>query len=228
MYIIYFRILANSFPYAMILTILCSLVFAFVIIGLAINRYYIYYKRRQNQSKDTSYSVSRYWRRQYPSTSFDSLNLSPPSSSTITTPNNSSNNESTRILKNSFSWPATTLLQQKKVNSDDKHECSSTISSSSLSHSSTMDHLYPSASLTFSLRFDQQTDSLFVRILNAQNLYIPRRNSSNSLIDSYVRIELLSQDTVNFSKGKRQVKLKYSLISSLHFLKNLFNLCVLT
>lgn len=191
----------NSFPYAMFLTILCSLALVLIIIGLAINRYYIYYKRRQNQSTDTSYSISRYWHRQYPSTSFDSLNISPPSSSTATTIHNQQEyNESSRILKNSFSWPEATLLQQQKSNADDRHESSSTISSSSLSNSSTMEHLCPTASLTFSLRYDEQIDSLYVRILNAKNLYIPRRNRSNSLIDSYVRIELLSQEATSMSQ----------------------------
>ncbi|CAF4960056.1 unnamed protein product, partial [Rotaria socialis] len=50
-----------------------------------------------------------------------------------------------RIMKSSFSWPEATLLHQQKQQHD-KEEFSSILSSSSLSNSSTMEHIYEQAS----------------------------------------------------------------------------------
>jgi len=183
----------------MIVTLILSLLIVVFIIGLAISRYYTYYNRRKNESKDLSYSVSRYWRRQFASTSFDSILTSPPIK---TNPSSSIQdvNETTRIIKSSFSWPEATLIhQQQQQQQQEKAECSSTISS--LSNSSTMEQILESASLTFALRYDQIRSSLFVRIINARDLFVHRRNRQTSLTDSYVRVELLfpEKDT---SQGK--------------------------
>ncbi len=182
----------------MIVTLILSLLIVVFIIGLAISRYYTYYNRRKNESKDLSYSVSRYWRRQFASTSFDSILTSPPIK---TNPSSSIQdvNETTRIIKSSFSWPEATLIHQQQQ--QEKAECSSTISSLSLSNSSTMEQILESASLTFALRYNQITSSLFVRIINARDLFVHRRNRQTSLTDSYVRVELLFPEK-DASQGK--------------------------
>jgi hypothetical protein len=177
----------------MIVTLISSLMVAAFVIVLAVTRYYTYYTRRKNQSKDLSYSVSRYWRRQFASTSFDSLNPSPPVKNDH--PNTQEINETTRIIKSSFSWPEATLLrqqQQQQQQQQEEGECSSTISSSSLSNSSTMEHLLETTSLTFGLRWDQITGSLFVRVISAQDLLVQHRHRQPILIDSYIRVELIS------------------------------------
>ncbi len=201
----------------MIMTIIASLLIVVVIIGLAISRYYTYYNRRKNESKDLSYSVSRYWRRQFTSTSFDSIISSPPIR------NNPQNieevNETNRILKSSFSWPEATLLHQQQ----ETRECSSKISS--LSNSSTMEQISQSASLTFGLRWNETTGSLFVRVINAQDLLIHRRNRQSSLTDSYVRIALLSTEN-DKSQGMYLRKLKILFIKTIFF-KYLSNQCAL-
>jgi len=176
----------------MIVTLISSVIIAVFITGLAATRYYKYYNRRKNESKDLSYSVSRYWRRQFASTSFDSVVSSPPIRNNQ--PNNQEVNETTRIIKSSFSWPEVTLLQQQQQ--QEKGECSS--ANSSLSNSSTMEHILEStSSLTFALRLDELTGSLFVRVINAQNLLAHCRNRQPTLMDSYVRIELLLTESDN-------------------------------
>ena len=60
-----------------------------------------------------------------------------------------------------------------------------------------MENLIEPASLTFGLRWDEITKSLFVRIISARNLLIHRHNRQPSIIDSYVRIELLSTSMMN-------------------------------
>jgi len=189
-YIIYSIISGDPFPLAMIVTLISSLIVIAFIIILAVSRYYTYYNRRKNQSKDLSYSVSRYWRRQFASTSFDSLNPSPPVKNNH--PSTEEVNETSRILKNSFSWPEATLLRQQQQQQQEKGECSSTISSSSLSNSSTMEHLLETTSLTFALRWNELNGSLFVRVISAQDLLVQRRHRQSALIDSYVRVELIS------------------------------------
>ena len=179
----------------MLLVLISSILIAGFIIGLAVTRYYTYYHRRKSQSKDLSYSVSRYWRRQFASTSFDSIvNASPPAKSN---PENIDEiNETTRIIKSSFSWPEATILHQQQQQQQDKTDCSSTISSTSLSNSSTMEQILESASLTFALRYDATNSSIFVRIINARDLFVQRLHRRSSLIDSYIRVELLCTENV--------------------------------
>ena len=55
-----------------------------------------------------------------------------------------------------------------------------------------MENIIESASLTFSLRWDEITGTLFVRVISAKDLFIHRHSRQPSIIDSYVRIELLS------------------------------------
>ncbi|UJR15092.1 hypothetical protein I4U23_002059 [Adineta vaga] len=166
----------------MIVTLISSLTITIFIVGLVISRYYA---RRQKQTNDSSYSVTRYRRRPLVSTSCDSFTPSP------TTQNKSSMeivNETTHI-KNSFSWPDTSILNRQD---DEQTQSSSTISSSSLSNSSTIEHINEPPSLTFGLRWNEKTKSLFVRVVSARELFIYRHNRQPSVIDSYVRIELLS------------------------------------
>lgn len=183
----------------MLLVLISSILIAGFIIGLAVTRYYTYYHRRKSQSKDSSYSVSRYWRRQFASASFDSIvNASPPAKSNLE--NIDEINEKTRIIKSSFSWPEATILhqhQQQQQQQQDKIDCSSTISSTSLSNSSTMEQILESASLTFALRYDATNSSIFVRIINARDLFVQRHNRRSSLIDSYIRVELLCTENVS-------------------------------
>lgn len=190
-YTIYFIIAGDPFPYAMVITFISTLLIAVLIIGLAVSRYYTYYNRRRNQSKDLSYSVSRYWRRQFASTSFDSLTTSPPVLTKNTHPSTENINETARIIKSSFSWPEATIHHQQQ---QEKLECSSTISSTSLSNSSTMEHFNEPTTLTFGLRWDEVIGSLFVRVINARDLLAHYRNRQLTLIDSYVRVELLSTE----------------------------------
>lgn len=182
----------------MVITLISTLLIAVFIIGLAVNRYYTYYNRRKKQSKDLSYSVSRYWRRQFASTSFDSITPSTAQEKTNDS-NDEKINETTRIIKSSFSWPEATLLhqQQQQQQEQEKLECSSTISSASLSTSSTMEQIMETTSLTFGLRWDEVTSSLFVRIINARDLLAHHRNRHITLIDSYVRVELLAKESDN-------------------------------
>ncbi|CAF2757104.1 unnamed protein product [Rotaria sp. Silwood2] len=177
------------------MAIVLSIVIVLFIVGLTVTRFYTYFKRPKKQSKDVSYSISRYWRRQFASVSFDSINPSPPISNN-NSQTNQETNEVTRIIKSSFSWPESTLINQQKQQHE-KEECSSTLSSSSLSHSSTMEHINEPASFIFSLRWNETIGSLFVRVISAQNLFVYRRHRQPTLIDSYVRIELISADNDN-------------------------------
>ena len=180
--------LGHSYSLTMILTMISSSILLAAILGLAIFRYYARASRRSQLAKDSSYSVSRYWRRQLPSTSFDSSTPHPASRTLQQT--TTETDESTRIIKSSFSWPEASLLHQQQP---EKGESSSTFSSSSsLSNSSTMEQLVEPASFTFSLRWNESTDSLFIRVISARNLLLPRRQRSSNLFDSYVRIELLA------------------------------------
>jgi hypothetical protein len=159
----------------MVVTIISSIVITIVLVGLAISRYS---NRRKKQVNDSSYSVTRYCRRQFPSTSCESFTPKQP---------NKIINETTHIIKNSFSWPETNLSQQVE---------SSTISSSSSSNnSSMMENLIEPASLTFSLRWDEINQSLFVRVINARDLFIHKHHQQPLIIDSYVRIELLQENS---------------------------------
>ncbi|CAF3832993.1 unnamed protein product [Rotaria sp. Silwood1] len=166
----------------MIVAILSSFVIAIFIVGLAIS---YYHKQRKKQSNDSSYSITRYWRRQLASTSCDNLN------SSLITNNKQSYpivNETTSIIKNSFSWPEASMLHRQD---QEQIKCSSTISSSGLSYSLTMEHITEPASLTFGLRWNDITKSLFVRVVSARDLFIYRRHRQPLVIDSYVRIELI-------------------------------------
>jgi hypothetical protein len=179
----------------MLMSLVSSAVIILFIVGLLVSRYYI---RRQKQTNHSSYSVTRYCRRQLASNSCDSLTLSPILNDS---PVNPVVNEKTRIIKNSFSWPEATMLhrdQQQQQQQQQQHELtpwSSTMSSSSLSTSSTMEHLYPPASLTFGLRWDEGNRTLHVRLVSARDLFLHRRQRQLTLIDSYVRIELLPSST---------------------------------
>lgn len=168
----------------MILTVVSSVIAVAAILGLAIFRYYARASRRSQLAKDSSYSVSRYWRRQLPSISFDS---SPPHPQ-----NTEETNETTRIIKSSFSWPEVSPLHKQQPPPEKGEASSPMSSSSSLSNSSTMEQIVEPASFTFGLRWNETTDSLFVRVISARNLHLPRRQRSSNLFDSYVRIELIS------------------------------------
>ncbi|CAM4762698.1 unnamed protein product [Rotaria magnacalcarata] len=190
-YLLSLLLLGDPFPFVLILAIVASVVFALFVTGFIVTRFLINTNRRRKDSNCSNYSIiSRYWRRQFASVSFDSIN---PSASANIDPalTHHDTNEMSRILKSSFSWPEATLLHQQKQQHD-KEEFSSALSSSSLSNSSTMQHIYEQASLVFGLRWDETTGSLFVRVISAQNLFVHRHHRSPTLIDSYVRIELIS------------------------------------
>lgn len=180
----------------MIVTLISSLAITIVIVGLAISRYHA---RRQKQANNSTYSVTRYRRRPLVSTSCDSFTPSP------TTGHDKLSmgvvNETTHIIKNSFSWPDTSLLKQ----TDNEQTKSSSIltSSSSMSSSSTIEHINVQPSLTFGLRWNEINKSLIVRVVSARDLFIHRHNRQPSVIDSYARIELLSPEAINGSLGKR-------------------------
>ncbi|CAF3728402.1 unnamed protein product [Rotaria sp. Silwood1] len=183
----------DSFPSIMIVAILSSFVIAIFIVGLAIS---YYHKQRKKQSNDSSYSITRYWRRQLASTSCDNLN------SSLITNNKQSYpivNETTSIIKNSFSWPEASMLHRQD---QEQIKCSSTISSSALSYSLTMEHITEPASLTFGLRWNEITKSLFVRVVSARDLFIYRRHRQPLVIDSYVRIELIFTSIENTNPKK--------------------------
>ena len=89
--------------------------------------------------------------------------------------------ETRYIIKSSFSWPEVKMSRQQA-------QSPLTISSSS---SSTDVSLIQPASLTFSLRWDEKIKSLFIRVLNARDLYIHKHHRPRLIIDSYVRLQLL-------------------------------------
>lgn len=194
---LFFSFAANSPPSMMVLTLVSSMIIAVLVVGFVVIRYIKSFRKTENfSSKDvSSYSVSRYWRRQLASNSFDQLIPSP------TIKKKSKNDEGHQTIKSSFSWPEGTLVQQQQQQREkgptNEESSSSTISSSSsLSNSSTMEQINEPSSLTFSLRWNSSTKSLWIRILNARNL---RRCRSMNLLDSYVRIELISSE----SQGKQ-------------------------
>jgi hypothetical protein len=170
----------------MVVTIISSFVIAIFIVGLAISRYI----RRKRQVNDSSYSITKYWRRQLASTSCENFIPTLPTSQVI--------NENTHIIKNSFSWPDASMAHKQD---QEKVEASTTISSSSSINSSIMENLIEPSSLTFSLRWDEITKSLYIRIISARNLFIYKRNQQPLLIDSYVRLELHSTSTENDTQG---------------------------
>lgn len=178
--------LGHLFPFALVLTVTSSVLLVLLIAGFIVIRFLNNANRRRQGSTDATYSVSRYWRRQYASVSFDSLN--PSATNTQTSPTNQEANEISRMIKSSFSWPAATVIHQTKQ-PNDKEEFLSTISSSS-----TMEHINEQASLVFGLRWDETIGSLFVHIISAQNLFVYRHHRHSALIDSYVRAELISTE----------------------------------
>ncbi|CAF4470046.1 unnamed protein product [Rotaria sp. Silwood2] len=177
----------------MIVAIISSFVIAIFIVGLAISRYH---KQRKKQTNGSSYSITRYWRRQLASTSCDNLS---PSSITNGKQSHPIINETTSIIKNSFSWPEASMLHRQD---QEQAKCSSAISSSALSYTLTMEQITEPASLTFGLRWDEITKSLFVRAVSARNLFIYRRHRQPLMIDSYVRIELLFTSTEDTTSSK--------------------------
>ncbi len=176
----------------MLVAIVSSLLIAILIVGLAVSRYYI---RRKKHVNDTSYSVTRYARRQLASTSCDNLT---PTAVTNNPKSQEVVNETTHIIKSSFSWPETSILHRQEHESA---ESSSTMSSSSSADSSTSANTTEPASLTFSLRWNELSKSLFVRVISARDLFIHKRHRQPSIIDSYVRIELLPTPTEENTPG---------------------------
>ena len=157
------------------------------VIGLAATRYFSHQKRRQNGPKNSPYSLASYGRRQFPSISFDSFLPSPPAHESRQP--NTDVNETSRIIKNSFSWPEAALLHHHQQQPNEKDECSST-----MSNSSTIEHIFQPALLTFAVRWDEKLGSLYVRVVSARDLLVYRRNRQPTLIDSYVRVQLLSTE----------------------------------
>ena len=88
-------------------------------------------------------------------------------------------NETTHIIKNSSSWPEANMFSRQ-----DQEQIQSSSSSSS-------SQLEPT-SLTFSLRWDEKIKSLFVRVISARDLFRQKPYRQSLIIDSYVRIQLIS------------------------------------
>ena len=202
----------------MIVAIISTCAIAVLLIGLAAMRYYT---RRKNQANNSSDGIIKYWRRQLTLKSSD--NLTPL---TITNDKQWHRNvqETKCIVKNSFSWSGVSILHQQN---QEQNKYFSTISSSSLSYSSTVEYMFKSASLTFGLRWSEITQSLFVRVISAENLFIHRLHRQPLIIDSYVRIELVSTSSEN---NNRQSKLVFFLCPSLILIHRLicsFLLCSL-
>lgn len=174
-----------------IVALISSVVVIVLVVGFAVFRYYLLSGRSffKSSSSDSSYSIVRYWRRQLPSNSFDNNCIS-TSDQVGLHPTNDDVNETSRIIKSSFSWPEATLLHYKQQ--DNQQNTNESLSS--LSNSSTFEQFSEPASLTFSLRWIKQTNSLFIRVINARNLVFTRRYHSSNLLDSYIRIELMSTD----------------------------------
>lgn len=86
-------------------------------------------------------------------------------------------NERTPIIKTSYSWPEANMLAR-----EDQEQIQS-------SSSTPMEQ---PTSLTFSLRWDEKIKSLFVRVISARDLFSQNSSRQPLIIDSYVRIELLS------------------------------------
>lgn len=166
----------------MVVTIISSVIIAIFIVGLAVSRYY--YTRRQKQVNDSSYCVTRYCQRRRQRTATSCDNMIPISIKTNQQLHETIN-ETTHIIKNSFSWPEVTMAQQQD-------QSSMTISSSSSTDSSFIEP----PSLTFSLRWDENIKSLFVRIINARDLYIHKRHRQPLIIDSYVRIQFVTEANI--------------------------------
>ncbi|CAF1369034.1 unnamed protein product, partial [Adineta ricciae] len=187
----------EPFPSLMIVTLISSLAITIVIVGLAVSRYHT---RRQKQTKNSTYSVTRYRRRPLVSTSCDSFTPLPTAAHDKLSMEVV--NETTHIIKNSASWPDTSLLSPA-VNEQTKSSLlSSSSSSSSMSTSSTIEHINELPSLTFGLRWNEINKSLIIRVVSARDLFIHRHNRQPSVIDSYVRIELLSPETIHSSLEK--------------------------
>ena len=163
--------------------LISSFLIAVSIVGLAISRFYT---RRKQHTDEASFSVTRYCRRQLASTSCDNLTPSPALKH-----HHEILNETTQIIKSSFSWPEVTRLAEQQQHGS---ESSSSISSSSL----TMEPILEPASLTFGLRWNEGTSSLFVRVVSARNLVVHRQAT---LLDSYVRIQLLSSSKDSSQEG---------------------------
>lgn len=189
--------LAHSAPSMMIFTIVSSMIIAVMLVGFFLLRYVKTHQRKTPSTEDGSYSVSRYWRRQLTSNSYDQL-------VPLTKREKTKIDEEHRTIKSSFSWPEGPLTQQQtqppKTDRVDDSSSSTISTSSTVSNSSTMEQISEPASLTFSLRWNNTTKSLWIRLINARNL---RRSRSMNLLDSYVRIELISSN----SQGKIRRKL---------------------
>lgn len=180
----------------MTLMLISSFLVAVSIVGLAISRFYT---RRKQLADEPSFTMTRYCRRQPASTSCDSLTPSPAPRHL---------HETTQIIKNSFSWPEVTRIAEQQQHHHGS-ECSSSISSSSL----TMEPILEPASLTFGLRWNEGTSSLFVRIVSARNLVVHRQTSTP--LDSYVRVQLLSSSK-DSCQGTRTSFLVVSFTSPLY------------
>ena len=165
-----------------------------VVATLAVFRYYRNLRQQSSSLNENSYSVSRCWRRQLPSNSFDQVLPLSDQNRLL------SDSQTNRMIKNSFSWPEAVLLhhqqqqQHSHPNPPGKCDSSSTITSSSLSTSSTSEQITEPASLTFSLRWNEENKSLLIRVISARNLTVTRRHRSSTPLDSYIRLELISND----------------------------------
>lgn len=162
--------------------ILGTILIIIFIIGLLISRYY---HQRHKQVKSSS-NVNHFPPR-LTSTSCDQLSF--PSQTLV--------NETTHIIKTSSSWPEANMFARQ-----DQEQIQSSSSSSQ----------FEPTSLTFSLRWDEKIKSLFVRVISARDLFRQKPYRQPLIIDSYVRIQLISAN--NETNPSSKIFLLISFFSS--------------
>jgi hypothetical protein len=167
-----------TFPSSMLIPIVAFLLIILPIVGLTLVRYCT---RRQQLAHHLSTDSLHGNRRQLTRLSCDSLSHLPILDRSLS---NQTIDETMRTMKNSMSWPETVVRHQQQVTS----------SSSSLS---TVEHIYMPASLTFGIRWNPNEQILVIRLISAHDLYLYRHCRQGTIIDSYVRIELVSSSTMS-------------------------------
>ncbi|CAF0948922.1 unnamed protein product [Didymodactylos carnosus] len=160
-------------------------------------RYWQYYRRRRKEGEELSYSVTRYWRKQLGSSSFDSLTPPPHTKQSDHCQDHQKVSSQFSLIKNSFSWPesADQGMYDRKNNGISTSPTTLSLSSSSSSCNGITPTISP-PSLTFSLRYDPSTSIVYVRIISAQDITSSCRKIKSStilMLDSYVRVELLPE-----------------------------------
>lgn len=107
-------------------------------------------------------------------------------------------NETTHIIKTSSSWPEANMFARQ-----DQEQIQSSSSSSQ----------FEPTSLTFSLRWDEKIKSLFVRVISARDLFRQKPYRQPLIIDSYVRIQLISANNETNPSSKILLLISFFFIT---------------